>query len=109
MLLSLLKKLQKLKKLLLKLEKKQKKLTRKRWKKRLNFPREKSHGLRTVGFFILGLMSVLSGQGGLVRRLTTAINRLLETHFPTLFHTASSLSAPSGHLPRMEKAIHIKR
>ena len=64
MLLSLLKKLQKLKKLLLKLEKKQKKLTRKRWKKRLNFPREKSHGLRTVGFFILGLMSVLSGQGG---------------------------------------------
>ena len=53
MLLSLLKKLQKLKKLLLKLEKKQKKLTRKRWKKRLNFPREKSHGLRTVGFFIL--------------------------------------------------------
>ena len=52
MLLSLLKKLQKLKKLLLKLEKKQKKLTRKRWKKRLNFPRKKSHGFRTVGFFI---------------------------------------------------------
>ena len=23
----------------------------------------------------------------------------LETHFPTLFHTASALSAPSGHLP----------
>ena len=23
----------------------------------------------------------------------------LETHFPTLFHTASSLSAPTGHLP----------
>ena len=62
MLLSLLKKLQKLKKLLLKLEKKQKKLTRKRWKKRLNFPREKSHGLRTVGFFIL--ISRSSGQGG---------------------------------------------
>ena len=65
MLLSLLKKLQKLKKLLLKLEKKQKKLTRKRWKKRLNFPREKSHGLRTVGFFILGFPRFgLSGQGG---------------------------------------------
>ncbi len=59
MLLSLLKKLQKLKKLLLKLEKKQKKLTRKRWKKRLNFPREKSHGLRTVGFFILGSRETL--------------------------------------------------
>ena len=24
----------------------------------------------------------------------------LETHFPTLFHTATALSAPSGHLPR---------
>ena len=24
----------------------------------------------------------------------------LETHFPTLFHTAIALSAPSGHLPR---------
>ena len=61
MLLSLLKKLQKLKKLLLKLEKKQKKLTRKRWKwkKRLNFPRKKSHGLRTVGFFILGSRETL--------------------------------------------------
>ena len=23
----------------------------------------------------------------------------LETHFPTLFHTASALSAPTGHLP----------
>jgi len=56
MLLSLLKKLQKLKKLLLKLRKKQKKLTRKRWKKRLNFPREKSHGLRTVGFFYFAFL-----------------------------------------------------
>ena len=24
----------------------------------------------------------------------------LETHFLTLFHTASALSAPTGHLPR---------
>ena len=41
---------------------------------------------------------------GLVRRLAAAISRLLETHFPTLFHAASTLSAPSGHLPRIEKA-----
>ena len=38
-----------------------------------------------------------------------AVNRLLETHFPTLFHTASALSAPSGHLPLEGKAIYIKR
>ena len=37
-----------------------------------------------------------------------AVNRLLETHFPTLFHTASALSAPSGHLPLEGKAIYIK-
>ena len=38
-----------------------------------------------------------------------AVNRLLETHFPTLFHTASALSAPSGHLPLEGKANYIKR
>ena len=32
------------------------------------------------------------------------INRLLETLFPALFHTASALSAPSGHLPLEGKA-----
>ena len=32
------------------------------------------------------------------------INRLLETLLPTLFHTASALSAPSGHLPLEGKA-----
>ncbi len=47
--------------------------------------------------------------GSMVRRLTVAINRLLETHFPTLFHAASALSAPSGHLPLEGKAIHSKR
>ena len=35
------------------------------------------------------------------------INRLLETHFSTLFHTASALSAPSGHLPLEGKAIKL--
>ena len=33
----------------------------------------------------------------------------LETHFPTLFHTASALSAPTGHLPggaRYEGTCH---
>ena len=33
------------------------------------------------------------------RRSDALINHLLETHFPTLFYTASALSAPSGHLP----------
>ena len=41
---------------------------------------------------------------GLVRRLAAAISRLHETHFPTLFHAASALSAPSGHLPLEGKA-----
>ena len=34
----------------------------------------------------------------------TLINRLVETLFSTLFHTASALSAPSGHLPLEGKA-----
>ena len=38
------------------------------------------------------------------RRLAAAVNRLLETHFPTLFHAESALSAPSGHLPLEGKA-----
>ena len=38
------------------------------------------------------------------RRLGTLVNRLLETHFPTPFHTATALSAPSGHLPLEGKA-----
>ena len=37
------------------------------------------------------------------RRSDALINRLLETHFPALFYTASALSAPSGHLPLEEK------
>ena len=38
------------------------------------------------------------------RRLGTLVNRLLEPHFPTPFHTANALSAPSGHLPLEGKA-----
>ena len=37
----------------------------------------------------------------------TLIFRLLETYFPTLFHTASALSAPSGHLPLEGKALGV--
>ncbi len=43
-------------------------------------------------------------EGPRQRRLGTLINRLLETHFPTPFHTAGGLSAPSGHLPLEGKA-----
>ena len=42
------------------------------------------------------------------RRLGILVNRLLETHFPTRFYTASALSAPSGHLPLEGKAIHTR-
>ena len=38
------------------------------------------------------------------RRSDALINRLLETHFPTFFYTASALSAPSGHLSLEGKA-----
>ena len=50
------------------------------------------------------------GEGGPRQRRSGAfVNRLLETHFPTLFHTACALSAPSGHLPLEGKAIHAQR
>ena len=42
------------------------------------------------------------------RRLGILVNRLLETHFPTRFYTASVLSAPTGHLPLEGKAIHTR-
>ena len=49
------------------------------------------------------------GEGGpRQRRSGTVVNRLLETYFPTLFHAASALSAPSGHLPLEGKAIHTR-
>ena len=38
------------------------------------------------------------------RRLGAFINRRLEMFLPTLFHTVSALSAPSGHLPLEGKA-----
>ena len=37
------------------------------------------------------------------------INRRLEMFLPTLFHPASALSAPSGHLPLEGKAVFILR
>ena len=43
-------------------------------------------------------------EGPRQRRLVTLVNHLLETHFPTPFHTATALSAPSGHLPLEGKA-----
>ena len=47
----------------------------------------------------------MKGEEGPRQRHSDAlINRLLETHFPTFFYTASALSAPSGHLPLEGKA-----
>ena len=40
----------------------------------------------------------------ILRHSGAFINRLLETLLPTLFHTASALSAPTGHLPLEGKA-----
>ena len=45
------------------------------------------------------------GEGGPRQRRSGAlVNGVLETIFPALFHTASALSAPSGHLPLEGKA-----
>ncbi len=44
------------------------------------------------------------GRGTAERRSGAFVNRLLETLLPTLFHTACTLSAPSGHLPLEGKA-----
>ena len=38
-----------------------------------------------------------------------AADCLLETHFPTLFHTIVTLSAPSGHLPLEGKAYKVSQ
>ena len=46
----------------------------------------------------------LYGKGPAERRSVALINRRLEMFLPTLFHTASALSAPSGHLPLEGKA-----
>ena len=43
------------------------------------------------------------------RRLDALINRLLETLLPTLFYTASALSAPSRHLPLEGKAVKLRK
>ena len=43
------------------------------------------------------------------RRSDALINRLLETHFSTLFYTDSALSPPSGHLPLKEKAVKLRK
>ena len=43
------------------------------------------------------------------KRSDALINRLLETHFPTFFYTASALSAPSGHLPLEGKAVKLRK
>ena len=49
------------------------------------------------------------GRGTAERRSGALINDVLETHSPALFHTASALSAPSGHLPLEGKAIPAQR
>ena len=43
------------------------------------------------------------------RRSDALINHLLETLLPTLFYTASALSAPSGHLPLEGKAVKLRK
>ena len=42
------------------------------------------------------------------RRSGALISDVLETHSPALFHTASALSAPSGHLPLEGKAVDTR-
>mgnify|MGYP007039814245 CR=1 FL=1 len=48
------------------------------------------------------------GEGGpRQRRSGTFVNGALEMIFPAHFHTASALSAPSGHLPLEGKALSV--
>ena len=48
------------------------------------------------------------GEGGpRQRRSGTFVNGALEMIFPALFHTASALSAPTGHLPLEGKALSV--
>ena len=64
-----------------------------------------------VGFFLRRsrlLFAFPLGEGGpRQRRSGAAVNAVLETIFPALFHTASPLSAPSGHLPLEGKALFV--
>ena len=58
-----------------------------------------------TGKAVFSYRSLPHGEGGPRQRCSGAlVNRLLETHFPTLFHTASALSAPTGHLSLEGKA-----
>ena len=48
------------------------------------------------------------GEGGPRQRCSgTFVNGALEMIFPALFHTASALSAPTGHLPLEGKALSV--
>ena len=54
------------------------------------------------------LLAFPIGEGGpRQRRSGTFVNGALEMIFPALFHTASALSAPSGHLPLEGKALSV--
>ena len=70
-------------------------------------------GIRNLGLGVTGDLNTTFGHLRLKNQrflnLPAVVNRLLETHFLTLFHTASALSAPSGHLPLEGKAIHTRR
>ena len=56
------------------------------------------------------LLAFPIGEGGPRQRRSGAfVNRRLETLLPVLFHTASALSAPSGHLPLEGKADDTRK
>ena len=65
----------------------------------------KGEARRYVANDFLNLIALPAwGRGTAERRSGALINDVLETHSPALFHTASALSAPSGHLPLEGKA-----
>ncbi len=58
----------------------------------------------------LNLIALPLGEGGPRQwRSGALVYRRLEMHFLALFHTASTLSAPSGHLPLEGKAKKERR
>ena len=69
------------------------------------FPHMRVFALTLWGKWYSRIVAIPIGEGGpRQRRSGTFVNCLLETISPALFHPASALSAPMGHLPLEGKA-----
>ena len=72
------------------------------------FPHMRVFALTLWGKRFSRIVAFPIGEGGpRQRRSGTFVNGVLEMIFPALFHTASALSAPTGHLPLEGKALSV--